>query len=257
MTSKEYRNKFNELFKDLEENKAREINESTLKIIDHVHLRVSYTEGKRKAALELGIALLTFSAALGVFLNEYNPQWLSIVSPFLIGLFIVGIIELILYIWQARFKRPFIETAKTWRWFYHYCIDPKLPVGPFLCRQKRDKSKQGYLEGLYRYTKNTLATTCKTRLRQDIEQLFILLTTERLKNEFLKQLQGVLLYGFLASLVALGTNVLFSKVYVTEFSFPMALIVFFVFLIVFCLWKVFPATRSREPWSYIEETNTS
>ena len=257
MGSEEYRDKFNELFKNLKDDKAREIDQSTLKIIDHVHLRVSYTEGKRKAALELGIALLMFSSALGVFLVEYNPQLLSIVSPFLIGLFIVSAIEIVLYIWQARFKRPFIETAKTWRWFYHYCIDPKLPVGPFLCRQKREKSKQGYLDGLYRYTKNTLATTHRTRLRQDIEQLFILLTTERLKNEFLKQLQGVLGYGFLASLVALGINVLFSIVYVTEFSFQIALIIFSVFLIFFCFWKVFPATESREPWSYIEEINTS
>jgi hypothetical protein len=257
MSSKDYRDNFDALFKDLDETKAKEIDESTLKIIDHVHLRVSYTEGKRKAALELGLAFLTFSVASSVFLAEYNPQLLSIVSVFLIGLFIVSSLEIVLYIWQARFKRPFVEAARTWKWFYHYCIDPKLPVGPFLCRQKREESKRGYLEGLYMYTKNTLATTHQTRLRQDIEQLFILLTTERLKNEFLKQLQGVIGYGFLASMFALGTNALFSVVYAIEFSFQIALGIFAVLLILFLLWKVFPTTRSREPWSYFEETNAS
>src|SRR5271157_5527578 len=185
MSKEDYRSEFTKLFDALSEKKAKEIDESTLKLIDHVHSRVSYTDEKHRTSLELNIAILTFSAALAVFLNEYNVQWLVICAPLVVGLFMVSISGIILFVFQDRFKRPFIEVAQTWRWFYHYCIDPRLPTGPFLCSEQRQRSKQGYLEGLYMYAKNTLTATPQKILKQDVEQLFILLTTERLKNEFL------------------------------------------------------------------------
>jgi len=262
MDSDDYRKKFDELFKQLNGNqeRARQIDESTLKIIDHVHTRVSYTEGKRKAALEIGLAFLTFSAALGLLLVQFSQDWLSVLLPFIVSLSLVGLFELSLYILQERFKRPFIETAKTWRWFYHYCIDPELPVGPLLSSEKRKRSIEGYLTGLYKYTTNTLKTTPITMLRQDIEQLFILLTTERLKNEFLKQQQGVLFYGVIASSISLLSNFILSeyaKTVFPEYRLHISVIIFIIALIILYICKVFQVTKSRIPWSYIEESDDS
>jgi len=258
MVSDDYRKKFNELFKGLKEKEAVKIDESTLKIIDHVHTRVSYTESKRKSSLEIGLAFLTFSVALGVLLTNYLKELFTLLFPFITSLSIIGFIELSLYILQERFKRPFIETARTWRWFYHYCIDPELPVGPLLNYEKRQKSKQGYLEGLFKYAKNTLDTNPRTRLRQDIEQLFILLTTERLKNEFLKQQQGVLFYGVIASLFSLLTNLLLYNYFPTffpEFRPYISVLIFLLFSIILFIGKVFRTTKSREPWQSISELN--
>lgn len=149
MGSKDYRSDFAKLFEQINGEAAKEIDESTLKLIDHVHNRVSYTDDKHKESLELNIALLTFSLGLVVFLHEYNMQWLTLVLPFFVGIVIVSVIGVILYVFQDRFKRPFIEVAQTWRWFYHYSVDPKLPVGPVLFRKQKEESKKGYLEGLY------------------------------------------------------------------------------------------------------------
>lgn len=253
-----YRKRFDELFKDIDEKKAELIDESTLKIIDHVHTRVSYTESKRRAALEIGLAFLTFSVAAGVLLNNYSKELLDLFLPLIVSLSIVGFIVVSLYALQARFKRPFIENARTWRWFYHYCINPELPVGPLLNHEKRQKSKQGYLEGLFRYAKNTLSTSSKTRLGQDIEQLFILLTGERLKNEFLKQLQGVFFYGIIASLLSFMSNLLLSSYgapileFFYEYRQLTSLLIFLIVLSISLKRKVFRATKSREPWQYID-----
>lgn len=72
---------------------------------------------------------------------------------------------------HIRFKRPFIEIAKTWKWFYHYCIDPETPVGPWLPRfgkKKREKAKSEYLQGLIRYAENTIQSRPQQGLKRDI-----------------------------------------------------------------------------------------
>jgi hypothetical protein len=255
MDEEDYRSDFTKLFDSLDEKRAKEIDESTLKLIDHVHGRVSYTDEKHRTSLELNIALLTFSAALGVFLNGYNTQWLMLGSPLVVGLFTVSISGIILFVFQDRFKRPFIEVAQTWRWFYHYSIDPKLPAGPFLCSEQRENSKKGYLEGLYKYAKNTLTASPQKILKQDVEQLFVLLTTERLKNEFLKQSQGVLGYGFIASIASLGLNMLLAQEKI-QFGVQASILIFLVIFVITVLVKVLPTTRSRKQWNYIEETKS-
>ncbi len=253
MTNEEkYRDEFEKLFPNLTEKKAKELDEQTVKLIDHVHNRISYTDQKHRTAFESCIAILTFAIALGVFLNEYNKEWLFIALPLVYCLSIVGIVGITLFIFQDRFKRPFIEVSRTWRWFYHYCIDPRIPVGPGLRKSQRNDSKKEYLRGLYQYAKNTLNATPQQILKQDIEQLFVLLTDERLKNEFLKQSQGVLGYGVLASIGSFVLNMLLLHI-TLGYALPITLVVFGFIYTIILITKVRPTTKSRQDWSPITQ----
>ncbi len=251
MANKDFRAEFTKLFANVDEVKAKALDEETLKLIDHVHGRVSYTDEKHRNSFQAHIALLTFAVALGVFLNEYNGHWLVAAIPIVIGLSVVGASGVILFVFQDRFKRPFIGVAQTWRWFYHYCIDPRIPAGPFLTCDQREESKREYLRGLYQYAKNTLVATPQEMLKQDIEQLFILLTSERLKNEFLKQSQGILLYGFIASLTAFLSNLVLLH-FLPAYALSISLVIFVVIFVVTLILKVAPTTKSRQNWTPIE-----
>jgi len=261
MALDDYRKKFDELFKGLKTDEAEKIDDSTLRIIDHAARRVEYTEGKRKATLEISLGLITFSVLLIGLVYQYFNQWFILFLPSVASLAFIGVLNIVLYVFQERFKRPFIEVAKTWRWFYHYCIDPNVPLGPFLSSCEKEKSKQGYLDGLFIYAQNTIDTTPQTRLRQDIEQLFILLTTERLKNEFLKRQQGVLGYGILASLFTFLIDYILpwerlACIISFEFNVFRSLLSIMIFVIVVAVLygcKVFRITKSREPWNYVTE----
>jgi hypothetical protein len=175
MTCDAERKKFRSLFQGLKREAAKEIDESVLKIIDHVHSRVSYTEDKRKSAIEVSLGFMAFAGPLVVLLYEYAGPFFLFAAPFFLCLLFVGFFDLVLYIFQEIFTRPFIGTAMTWRWFYHYCIRPTLPVGPFLPWAKEKKisdSKLGYLEGLVKYAENTVKATPQQFLAQDVEQLY-------------------------------------------------------------------------------------
>jgi len=259
MSLDRYRSEYDNLFKGLKSEDVQKLDESTLRIIDHVHNRISYTEGRIKATLEIGLALLAFPGPAMILFRDYLREWLVVLTPILACLAFLGVAEICLYIIHVRFRRPFLDVTKTWRWFYHYCIDPKTPVGPWLPwigDKKKEEAKLGYLEGLVRYAKNTVQSTPQQRLRQDIEQLFVLLSDERLKNEFLKQEQGILLYGLFASVIQVNASLFMwwsIQGCIPQYPVLVAYVVFFACAFVLWPWKVFVSTKSREPWEYIAE----
>jgi len=80
------------------------------------------------------------------------------------------------------------------------------------------------------------------------------LTGERLKNEFLKQSQGVLGYGFLASLSSFVANLILLHIW-AQYALAISLVIFVLVFSITLAVKVAPTTKSRTNWQPIIETS--
>lgn len=205
-------------FKKLESKDIQRLNKETLKMIDHINGRIYYYEERRRniftLLLVISSSILTIETTVFVLVSTLPWILISILS-----LLLVILLTLILYSKQTNFDYPFKDEAKTWRWFYHYCIDQSTPIGPFLGSEARKISKRNYIEDLYLYTKNTLESDESELFKQNFYQLFLLLNNERYKARFNHQLTKFISRNFILFIIITLYSILLFFFHTNFFNF--------------------------------------
>jgi len=200
------REEFDNLFNSIDEKQAEKKNQEALATMDYVYRRLDYTEQRRFGYLQIGIAILAFSSAVGAIVaalfniassSQITKILLHFLSPFIIGLFITGLLMVIWYNSQTNPNYPFIDITKTWKWFYHYMDIKKLKTQIRYSAQDRQKYNMEYLDKLKMYADKSINKNIKEELKQNIEQLYLYLVLEKFKNDFTRQLQRILIRGII------------------------------------------------------------
>lgn len=199
-----------DLFKDMSDDQVEEKNEEVLDLIEHVHSRIDYTEQRRFGYLQIGLALLAVSGGGGAIvvtlLDKPTTTLITNLVLYFLGfasalLCIVGLLIVLCYNYQTNPKYPFIDVTKTWKWFYHYMDIEALRTKISYSPQERQAYNEEYIGKLEGYTESLIKETIKEKLKQNISQLYLYLVLEKYKNDFTRQLQAILCYGIICSLI--------------------------------------------------------
>jgi hypothetical protein len=120
-------------------------------LIFHIQQRIEYCEKRRGQMVVISLSLLAAAVALfaSTFLEAMDSGLLvSLIRLAALLLFLTAVITSALYALQTNFKYPFIETTKTWRWFYHYSVSKeyKPPFIPFESTKQREEMQRIHLK---------------------------------------------------------------------------------------------------------------
>jgi hypothetical protein len=194
------REEFDALFENFDETNIKGLSSETKKMVHFVQSRIQEWNQNRVSALQISLGMLTFSI-LGLTLEasqlKNNLYIFSATCPFLIGLLITSLVYFIHLTSQVACNYPFIEVAQTWRWFFLYTVPKTMTFPIFLRKNKRAIPQELFLRGLLDYSRETikLQNDPVSELKQDIEQLYLLLVYEGYMFEFGRKATGVLRWG--------------------------------------------------------------
>jgi len=185
-------------------------------LIFHIHERIEYAENRRNQVAAVALAFLAGAIALflaSIIKDIKVEEWVLFLRLAALALFGTSIVTLILYARQINFAYPFIEVTRTWRWFYHYAIskDYKPPFHTYDSKSQRRKLQRLHLENMLSYAEKTVKMTPKEELKQDLEQLFLVIVNEKYKNAQLSHLRTVVTWGLILTvLILVITGVVFA-----------------------------------------------
>lgn len=151
--------------------------------------------------LALSLAFIDKASKLSVPVQKY----LAIAGIFYVELVIVSVLTLILYMLQARFRFPFLYFSKSgnaWPWFYYASINPDVPRGAVQFARKRLKASELYAQDLVKFTQRVLEEDDTRRLRNEIQQYFLLMSYQGYVNQFSLRLANLFMYGFVGAFIA-------------------------------------------------------
>lgn len=204
------RQEFNVLFSDLDEERAQKLSSETREFIAFVQSRIEEWSGNRSGSVQISLGMFAFSIAGLALISDPSkiPSYIyPFALPFLCGLLITSLVHFVLISRQISFHYPFIDVSDTWRWFYLYSSAKDMPFRSRLSKSERSRSKQLFMEGLIRYAKDTIQLDPKTELKQNLEQLYLLLVYEGYIIRFALATNNLLRVGVIISVafsIALG-----------------------------------------------------
>jgi hypothetical protein len=177
------RQEFNLLFDNVDDEKAQKLSSETREFIAFVQSRIEEWSGNRSGSVQISLGMFAFSIAGLALISDPSkiPGRLYIYPfalPFLCGLLITSLLHFILISRQVSFHYPFIDVSQAWRWFYLYSSAKDMPFRTRLSKTEQSRSKQLFIEGLIQYAKDTIQLDPKSDLRQNLEQLYLLLVYE-------------------------------------------------------------------------------
>src|ERR1041384_5060334 len=208
------REEFNDQFTSLDDKQAKQLSSETKEMINFVQSRVGEWLENRSGSVQISLGMFAFSVAgLGLISDPSKTPWYvyPIALPFLGGLLITSLAQFIAISKQISFHYPFIDASHTWRWFYLYSVPSNMPLKIRLSEHERSNSRQLFLKGLIQYAKNTIQLDAKLELRQNLEQLYLLLVYEGYLVRFTITTNNILRIGVIISMVtstALGLGLL-------------------------------------------------
>jgi len=220
----------------MDETSAEKLDAQIVEMISHRNAAIFHHDNQRGSArttglglvgfggtmLTLLVGLLTWSAGgtTQPILSQVSGIIMAFVATLAVSSIALGFLVLRLYHRQNRFAYPFNEPdmdglGNSWRWFYYACIDRDTPEGPELSDSDKRKYEVKYLDDLHRYAKRTfaLARDPLERLKQDVQQLFVLLEVEFHLCRFQLQLERLLVRGIFSALVVSILAAILAAVY--------------------------------------------
>lgn len=198
------RKDFDELFENLDDKRAEKLSTETKEIIVFVQSRIEEWTENRSGSVQISLGMFAFSIAGLALISDPSKIPLNIYPfalPFLCGLLITSLAHFIIISRQISFRYPFIEVSKTWRWFYLYNVPKNMPFRTELSKNERSKSRQLFLGGLIQYAKDTIQLDHITELKQNLEQLYLLLVYEGYMVRFAVSTNNLLRRGVTISVV--------------------------------------------------------
>jgi hypothetical protein len=127
---------------------------------------------------------------------------LAIVGIFYAELVFISLLVLIWYMLQARFRYPslyFDQIGNAWPFFYYALITPVVRW-PIQFANQRFGAATSYAKDLVTFTKKVLEETTAERLRNELQQYFLLLSYQGYVHQFSLRLASLFMYGFLGAL---------------------------------------------------------
>lgn len=152
--------------------------------------------------LGLSIAFIDKASALSVPVQKY----LAIAGIFYVELVIVSVLALMLYMIQARFRYPsiyFKKIGNAWPWFYYASISPDVPRWPIQPSPMRLKASALYAKDFVNFTTLVLNEDYTRRLRNEIQQYFLLMSYQGYVNQFSLRLANFFMYGFAGAFISM------------------------------------------------------
>ena len=152
--------------------------------------------------LALSLAFIDKASTLSVPVQKY----LAIAGIFYVELVVVSILALILYMIQARFRYPsvyFKKIGNAWPWFYYASISPDVPRGPIQPSRQRLKATVLYAKDFIQFTRKVLNEGYPERLRNEIQQYFLLMSFQGYVNQFSLRLANFFMYGFTGAFISM------------------------------------------------------
>ncbi len=201
----------------LKEIKAQDI-DALFTLISHRRDRLPLDTGITDQILSISQQILSFGAAgLGLavaFVDKEKlaelpysiQQLLGAGGIFYLELMILSILVLVIYMFQARFRYPFLYSTKlgnTWPYFYYEAISHETPRWFINLKAKRKHARLLYARDFIAFTRRLRAETPRQRLRNELQQYFILMAFMGYAHQFSLQLANAFIYGFVASVTAL------------------------------------------------------
>jgi hypothetical protein len=150
--------------------------------------------------LALSLAFIDKASKLSIPVQKY----LAIAGIFYVELVIISILSLILYMLQARFRFPFLYFEKignAWPWFYYASISADVPRGPVQLSRARLNGSALYAKDFVRFTEKVLDEDYKKKLRNEIQQYFLLMSYQAYVNQFSLRLANFFMYGFVGAFI--------------------------------------------------------
>jgi hypothetical protein len=178
-------------------------------MITFVQGRLQEWTGYTSTSLQLALGLFAFSAAgLALISDPSKTLWYvyPLAIPFLVTLLLWSLYLFISISRQIAYDYPFVGVARTWRWFYLYCVPHQAPLRTVMTRKGKQRTRLAYLEGLNSYAERTCKLTPPDMLRQNVEQLYLLLFYEGYHDQFAVDIHRKLMHGIVIAVVlsALG-----------------------------------------------------
>ena len=150
--------------------------------------------------LALSLAFIDKASNLSVAVQKY----LAIAGIFYVELVIVSVLALILYMLQARFRYPFLyfnSIGNAWPWFYYASIQRDVPRSAIQFSRKRLKADELYAQDLITFAEKVLEEDPTERLRNEIQQYFLLMSYQGYVNQFSLRLANFFMYGFVGAFI--------------------------------------------------------
>lgn len=205
---------FADLIKDVPDDRAKELDEQVLWLIDHVVGRIDYTERRRFGYLQLALGMWGIAGTGGILLGSLWTRGamgagclgraiLGSGVGFLFTVFATGFVLIIKYDQQTNPKYPFIGLSSPWKWFYHHAFARPMRSKVNYREAEREQYRRDYVYNLVQYTRQFTAMKPQDSLDADLQQLFLVLANEQFKNDFQRELQRILRWGILVSVALL------------------------------------------------------
>lgn len=185
-----------------------------------------------KQILAFGAAGIGFTAAFSRDLASLPPAFLKLVgiaALFYFNLTALSFFTLFGFLWQTRFRYPFLYFARignTRRYFYYRAISPATPRTIFQTAKEKMAGAELYADDLLAFFEHSLPGKPEQQtpdrvnepgiqrkrmaVRDELQQYFLLLSYQGYINQYEVRMNNQFLYGLISSLVAAGAIAVYA-----------------------------------------------
>lgn len=198
---------FNKIRKEnLSSSQLDAFQERLYKIIDYAIGRHDWYDEQRTQFLQIGLALMAVGASLGAILVNFGKTWyisiytLASVILVVLSIFLSGLIQLYLYNKGIQRDYPYRKIADIRSWYFKYNfpsgLEDNLSKDPSIAYNQVKEVKDN-LEKFYGRILECAndKTNC---IKEDLEQIFILLLLQRYRQQQVKSMSNALFNSMLA-----------------------------------------------------------
>jgi hypothetical protein len=190
-------------------------NNEILNLIDNLDKRIHYWETRRTQFLHIALGIIGASLAGIIAIipqiqelmtnssiyRNWNIFYIPISSS-LFTLLLFSIWSVVIWNKQNNPSYPFTKGIKIWRWQYRYAEDQEMTVSPGL--QDKDpkflEEIRKFQSNLILYKQKTIESDLPILYNQNLSQLYLLITNEKFKIEFVTALRNQLILSLKATL---------------------------------------------------------
>jgi len=194
-----------------DDTRADELTRTIKERRDKLPLRTGYLDG----ILSTCGLILTFGAA-GVALavgfadklaalTAAVQHLLYILGVFYAELVLLSLVIIVMYLAQARFRYPFIYLRKignAWPWFYYASISDDVSRSLFQLKSVKFRDAGTYAKDLLEFADRCVGETKSQRLRNEIQQYFLLMAYSGYAHQFGLRLANLFIYGLTGAAVS-------------------------------------------------------
>jgi hypothetical protein len=170
------------------------------KIINYTISRHDWYDAQRNQFLQIGLALMAVGASLGAILVNSGKTWyisiytLALVIALVLSIFLSGLYQLYLYNKGIQRDYPYRQIADIRSWYFKYNFPKGLEDNlskDFSIALEQVKKVKENLENFYDRILE-YADDKNSFIKEDLEQVFILLLLQRYRNQQVKSMSNAL-----------------------------------------------------------------